>query len=169
MTHARDHYANWLREAHAMEAQGLVMLDAQSRRLQNYPELKLRMERHAEESRRHLQALEGLLGQLPSRGNFLFKDVAGKVTARFQGLSGIFIPDEVVKTMMAAYAFEHMEIAAYRVLIATADELDEPEARAIFENILEEETAMAAWLAGNLDDTTCLFLMRDERELQAKR
>src|SRR3546814_7679390 len=84
MTHARVHYANWLREAHAMEEQGLAMLVAQTRRLQNYPELKLRMERHAEESRRHLQALQGLLGQLPSRGNFLFKDVAGKVTAGFR-------------------------------------------------------------------------------------
>lgn len=167
MTHARDHYANWLRDAHAMEEHGLAMLTAQSRRLQNYPELKLRIDRHAEETRRHLQVLQGLFDQAGS--NSLLKDTAGKVAARIQGLSGVFTSDEVVKGAMAAYAFGHVKIATYRVLIAAADELGEAEAETVFEAMVEEETAMVEWLAGNLGETTRLFLIRDERELQAKR
>jgi ferritin-like metal-binding protein YciE len=77
--------------------------------------------------------------------------------------------DEVVKGTMAAYAFEHTEIATYRVLIAAADELEEREMKEVFERILAEEVAMANWLELHLDEITRVFLMRDERDLQAKR
>jgi ferritin-like metal-binding protein YciE len=43
------------------------------------------------------------------------------------------------------------------------------EAKAIFERILAEEVAMADWLEANLDAITRVFLMRDERDLMAKR
>jgi ferritin-like metal-binding protein YciE len=62
-----------------------------------------------------------------------------------------------------------MEIASYKVLIAAADELDEMEAKTVFERILGEEIAMANWLEANLDAITRVFLMRDERDLMAKR
>ena len=55
------------------------------------------------------------------------------------------------------------------MLIAAADELDEPEAVAVFEHILSEEEDMAEWLNDNIDSITRIFLMRDERDLQAKR
>ena len=77
--------------------------------------------------------------------------------------------DEVVKGCMSTYAFEHMEIATYKVLIAAADELDEQEMKAELEGILAQEVAMAEWLDAHLDDITRVFLMRDERDLLAKR
>ena len=169
MAHMQEHYANWLRGAHAMEEQAVTMLAAQAKRLENYPLLKARIEQHLEETQAQEQALRLLLEKLPSGGFSLLKDVTGRVTATLQGLTGALTHDEVVKSAMGAYAFEHAEIAAYRVLIATADELGETEASAVFQNILQEEMAMASWLQDNLDDTTRLFLMRDERELQAKR
>lgn len=164
----QDHYAHWLRDAHAMEEQSVTMLTAQAKRIENYPLLKARIEQHLAETQRHEQALCGLLEQLPG-GRSIIKDVTGRLAATLQGLTGVLTPDEVVKGAMASYTFEHVEIATYRVLIAAADELGDAEARAIFEGILQEEVAMAAWLEENLDDTVRLFLMRDERELQAKR
>jgi ferritin-like metal-binding protein YciE len=77
--------------------------------------------------------------------------------------------DEVVKGAMNGYAFSHLQIAQYRVLIATADELDEHHAKDVFEGILAEEVVMADWLEANLDMITRVFLMRDERDLMAKR
>lgn len=169
MAHTQDHFANWLRDAHAMEEQAVTMLAAQAKRIENYPLLKARIEQHLAETKQQVVALQKLLDKLPNRRMSMLKDVTGRLTATLQVLGGALTQDEVVKGAMAAYAFEHVEIATYRVLIAAADELGETEAQAVFEGILEEEMAMASWLQDNLDDTTRLFLMRDERELQAKR
>jgi ferritin-like metal-binding protein YciE len=168
LAHMQDHYAHWLRDAHAMEEQAVTMLSAQAKRIENYPLLKERIEQHLAETQGHERALRILLDALPG-GRSIIKDVTGRVAATLQGLTGVLTPDEVVKGAMASYAFEHVEIATYRVLIAAADELGETDASAVFNGILQEEIAMAAWLQHNLDDTTRLFLMRDERELQAKR
>ncbi len=167
--HMKDHFAAWLRDAHALEKQALTMLTSQAKRLQNYPELKERIEAHILETQEHLRLLQGLLDALSSGGSSLVRDLTGRLAGTAQGLGAVLTSDEVVKGAMAGYAFEHMEIAAYRVLIAAADELGEVEAKAVFERILEEEIEMADWLAGNLDDTTRLYLLRDERDLQAKR
>ncbi|MCJ8520115.1 ferritin-like metal-binding protein YciE [Pseudorhizobium tarimense] len=169
MAHMQDHYAHWLRDAHAMEEQAISMLSAQAKRIENYPLLEARIEQHLTETRGQEQALRTLLDKLPSGRSSALKDATGRLAAMLQGMTGALTQDEVVKGAMTSYAFEHFEIATYRVLIAAADELAETEAKAVFEQILQEETAMAAWLQDNLDDTTRLFLMRDERDLQAKR
>ena len=167
--HMKDRFIAWLRDAHAMEEQALTMLTAQAKRIQSYPELKAQIERHVLETQEHLRLLQELLDTLPSGGISLVRDLTGRLAATAQGLGGVLTSDEVVRGAMAGYAFEHMEIAAYRVLIAAADELGEVEAKAVFERILQEEIAMADWLEGNLDDTTRLYLLRAERDLQAKR
>jgi ferritin-like metal-binding protein YciE len=170
MTHARDNFLAWLRAAHAMEEQAITTLSAQSRRIESYPDLKARIVQHLHETEEHAEALKTLLDRFSGAGGVLaIKDIAAKLTARAQGVGGMLTSDEVVKGAMASYAFEHMEIASYRVLIAAADELDEMEAKAIFERILAEEVAMADWLEANLDAITRVFLMRDERDLMAKR
>ncbi len=170
MTHARDNFLAWLRAAHAMEEQAIITLSAQSRRIESYPDLKARIVQHLHETEKHAQALKALLDQFSGTGSALvLKDMAAKLAAKAQGVGGMLTSDEVVKGAMASYAFEHMEIASYKVLIAAADELDEMEAKTVFERILSEEIAMANWLEANLDAITRVFLMRDERDLMAKR
>lgn len=90
------------------------------------------------------------------------KDVTGKMMAMAQGLSGMFVSDEVVKACLASYAFEHMEIASYRALIAAADTCGDLETRRVCEENLTEEEAMADWLAIHLPATVREFLIRDE-------
>ncbi len=170
MAHARDNFLAWLRAAHAMEEQAVTMLSDQSRRIENYPDLKAKVVQHLEETERHAQTLKTLLDRFAGSGGILtLKDMAAKLSAKAQGVGGMLASDEVVKGVMGTYAFENLEIATYRVLIAAADELEEEEAKAIFEGILEEEVSMAAWLEQNLDPITRVFLMRDERDLLAKR
>lgn len=86
----------------------------------------------------------------------------GKFVATGQGLSGAFAADEIVKGAMASYTFEHMEIAAYKVLIAAADACGDPDTSAVCQRILGEEMAMAKWLDENLEAVTEKFLARDE-------
>lgn len=169
MAHAQDNYIAWLRNAHAMEEHSVIMLTAQAKRIENYPDLKARIEQHLIETRAHVRALEALLERLPVGGISSFKDALGRLTASAQGVGSMLASDEVVRSTSAGYAFEHLEIATYRVLIAAADELSDSAAKAVFERILEEEIAMAHWLEANLDNVTRVFLMRDERDLQAKR
>lgn len=168
MTHLRDNFIAWLKSAHAMEEQAITMLTAQTRRLENYPDLQARLVAHLDETRNQAEELQSLLNRLSGSVSPL-KDIAGRLAATVQGIPGMLVSDEVVRTMASAYAFEHLEIATYRTLLSAADELDEIEAATVLERILEEEVAMAKWLEDNLDGVARIFLMRDERDLQAKR
>jgi ferritin-like metal-binding protein YciE len=90
---------DWLRDAHAMEKQAEQMLSNTARRIENYPELKARLERHLDQTRRQ----------------------ADLVRSCIERLGGLFVGDEVVKGSMASYVFEQMEIASYRTLMAAAE------------------------------------------------
>lgn len=161
-------WIDWLRDAHAMEAQAETMLNAQIGRLETYPAVKMRMEQHLRETEAQRAALRRLLESHGESASGL-KDTMGKIMAAGQGLSGVFASDEVMKGALAGYTFEHMEIASYRMLIAGAQELGLTDAVAVLEPILQEEIAMADWLGENLAPLTRSFLARSESDLQAKR
>lgn len=168
MTEARNTFLDWLRDAHAMEAQAETMLTSQIGRLESYPDLKMRMEQHLRETEAQRNALGDLLESL-GEDRSVMKDTMGKLMAAGQGLSGLFVADEVVKGSLASYTFEQMEIASYTMLIAAAEAVGERQAVQILSGILAEEQAMAAWLAENLQPLTRSFLARQDSELQAKR
>jgi ferritin-like metal-binding protein YciE len=84
-------------------------------------------------------------------------------------MGGLFADDEVVKGAMASYTFEHMEMSAYKVLISTAAVLEDSTAIPVLEQILAEEQAMADWLFDHMDQTTRIFLARDEAGIPARR
>uniref|UniRef100_UPI0024E04E45 DUF892 family protein n=1 Tax=Escherichia coli TaxID=562 RepID=UPI0024E04E45 len=44
-----EHYHDWLRDAHAMEKQAESMLESMASRIDNYPELRARIEQHLRE------------------------------------------------------------------------------------------------------------------------
>lgn len=165
---ARETWMNWLRDAHAMEAQAETMLNAQIGRLETYPAVKMRMEQHLRETEAQRESLGRLLETHGESASGL-KDTMGKMMAAGQGLSGVFAADEVMKGSLASYTFEHMEIASYKSLIAGAQELGLTDAVAVLEPILQQEMAMADWLAENLAPLTRSFLARTDSDLQAKR
>ena len=144
-----------------MEEQAETMLSSQAKRIKNYPELKAQIERHLEETKRQGQLVRGCIERLGG-GTSTVKDTAAKMMAFGQGLSGLFVGDEVVKGSLASYTFEHMEIASYKILIAAADEAGDQQTKRVCEEILQQEQAMAAWLESHLADTTRKYLAREE-------
>src|SRR3546814_19838042 len=80
------------------------------------------------------------------------------LTAFGQAMSGLFVSDEVVKGSMASYTFEHMEISAYRSLIAAAEAVGDQQTKQVCKEILAEEEAMASWLGEHLALVTSRFL-----------
>lgn len=152
---------DWLRDAHAMEEQAEKMLSATSDRLKHYPELKARIDEHLVETREQARLVRTCIER---RGGDTSgtKDFMAKMTAMAQGLSGMFVEDEVVKATLASYTFEHMEIASYRALIAAAEAVGDAETQQVCARILPQEEAMAKWLADHLPGTVTKFLSRSE-------
>jgi len=164
---ATEHLQAWLRDAHAMEEQAITMLTSQSSRLENYPELKAQIDKHLQETRDQADMLERCLERLHG-GTSSIKDITGKIVAIGQGLSGLFVGDEVVKGTLASSTFEQMEIASYKILIAAADHVGDQETKRVCETILQQEIAMAEWLDRHADAITHKFLDREERNVTAK-
>ncbi|MDU4253464.1 ferritin-like domain-containing protein [Pseudomonas sp.] len=169
MTSKKDNLLDWLRDAHAMEQQAEKMLEAQAGRLENYPQLKTRIQQHLEETRGQQRLLEGCLERLGSSPSTL-KDIGGKLMAFGQAMGGMTVSDEVVKGAMSGYVFENMEIAAYTVLITAAQEVGDNATEAALKEILPQEVAMADWLREHLPEITRAFLARDHADVdEAKR
>lgn len=156
---SRDQLLTSLRNAHAMEAQAETMLKGQAGRLENYPELLARVERHIEETQNQKQLVGRCLEQLGDSPSGI-KDAGGKMMAMGQSLSGMAFDDEVLKGVIASYAFEHFEIASYRMLVAMAEHCGERDIQRTCESILKEEEGMAAWLEQHMPDITQDFMAR---------
>jgi ferritin-like metal-binding protein YciE len=154
-----ENVADWLRDAYAMEQQAETMLTSQAGRLEHYPKLRARIEQHIEETRGQQELIKGCLDRLGESPSTI-KDLGAKIMAMGQGVSGMFVSDEVVKGAMAGYVFEHLEIASYTSLIAAAKAIGDTETQRVCEQILPQEQAMAKWLLEHIPELTTAFLER---------
>jgi ferritin-like metal-binding protein YciE len=167
MAVSRENLTSWLRDAYAMENQAIEILEKQATRLEHYPELRAKVRSHLEETHRHAERVERCLHQLGTDTSAV-KTALGKMVGTAQQLSGLFASDEVLKSGIADYAFEHYEIASYKTLIAAAAEAGEDQVGTILEQNLREEEEMAAWLAWHLPEVTRQYLQREAAEQTAK-
>lgn len=169
MASAEERLLEWLRDAHAMEEQAEQMLSGLAGRIENYPDVKAKIEEHLAETRVQAKTLRACIERRGGSTSTL-KDMTGKAMALAQSISGVFVGDEIVKGALASYTFEHMEIASYKILIAAAEAVGDEETRRACEGILAEEEAMARWIEQNLHRLTYRYLGREEiPELEAKR
>jgi ferritin-like metal-binding protein YciE len=158
----REHFLDWLRDAHAMEEQAETMMTAMASRLEHYPALKQRINLHIEETREQQRLLQTVLTRYDSDTS-TFKDVTGKIMATVHGAASMFASDEVLKGGWMSYAFEHFEIATYTTLIAGAEALGDTESVRVFQTILAQEVAMGDWLAEHMPETTQTYLALAEQ------
>jgi ferritin-like metal-binding protein YciE len=148
-----------LKNAHALERQAIEILERQGERLGAYPDLRDRVSRHLEESRKQQAAVGELLDRLGARPSAL-KEGVMSMMGNAQAMVHAAAEDEILKNVFACYAFEHYEIAAYRSLIAMAREGGFHDVEETCRQILAQEEAMAEWLGENLDATTRAYLVQ---------
>lgn len=164
-----EHYHDWLRDAHAMEKQAESMLESMAGRIDNYPDLRSRIEQHVTETKLQITVLEEIL----DRNNIsrsVLKDSMSKMAAFGQSIGGMFPSDEIVKGSISGYVFEQFEIACYTSLLAAANKAGDVASIPAIESILAEERAMADWLLKHIPQTTEEFLLRSEAEgVEAKK
>lgn len=167
MSRTRERLVEWLRDAHAAEEQAETMLNGMANRLENYPELRSRIEQHIRETQRQAELVRGCLEKLGESTSAL-KNTGARLMGLGQALSGMFVGDEVMKGMIASCAFEAMEVASYRILIETARAAGETETAQVCEQILKEEEEMESWLKQHIPETTKTYLAREESGVTAK-
>jgi ferritin-like metal-binding protein YciE len=140
---------SYLTDARAIEAQAAQLLQA-GPRIVGVPELVDAFRDHLVETREHQVLLEDRLharDAQPSR----FQNTALRLGA--VNLSAFFAvqPDTPVKLAGFAYAFEHLEIAAYELLRRVAERAADPETAELAERILADERAAAERIAATWD------------------
>ncbi|WP_067334280.1 ferritin-like domain-containing protein [Stappia indica] len=169
MTDMNETLNQWLRDAHAMEEQAEQMLDSQASRLESYPELASRIRQHLEETHSQRERLESCIERRGASSSSM-KDMAARLSALMQGMSSMMSSDEVMKGLLTSYAFEHFEVASYRILTAAAEAVGDSETARMCEAICKEEEAMASWLAGQIPEVTRTYLSRESADMdEAKR
>ena len=161
MASAEERLMEWLRDAHAAEEQAETMLTGMAKRIQNYPQLKARIEEHIQETKRQAELVRGCIERRGGSTSTI-KDAGAKLVAMGQAMSGMFVGDEVMKGSIASTAFEAMEIASYKILIATAEQVGDQETARVCQQILREEEAMEDWLKQNVATLTQQYLRREQ-------
>ncbi|EGK2389678.1 ferritin-like domain-containing protein [Salmonella enterica] len=164
-----EHYHDWLRDAHAMEKQAESMLESMASRIENYPDIKARIEQHISETKHQITMLEEVLDRNGISRSVL-KDSMSKMAAMGQSIGGMFPSDEIVKGSISGYVFEQFEIACYTSLLAAAKKAGDTASIPTIEAILKEAMQMADWLIKHIPQTTEQFLLRSEADgVEAKK
>src|SRR3954451_15357333 len=144
-----EELAKYLRDAHALEAQALQMLEAGPAIAELEPLAQVFRE-HLRETREHQRLVDERLDALDSRPGRLHA-----VAMRGGALNlGGFLkgqPDSPVKLAGFAYAFEALECGAYELLSRTAERAGDTETANVAKGILLNEQDTAQRVAATWD------------------
>ena len=158
---ARDLLIVGLRDAHAMEVQARELMERQSERTGDFPEVQAKLRRHLDETRQQLQRLEDCL-QRCGESESKFKDAAMSTLGNVVAMGHAIASDEILKNTFANNAFENYEIAAYKSLLALCKRAGIDLSSAL-ETSLQEEQQMAEWIDSHVEDVTLQYLAKEER------
>ena len=150
-------YHTGLRDMNALETTAIELTQRQAERLDNYPEMKAKLQHHHAESEAQARRLEDILNRHSTSTSGMKNTVTaviGNVAAAMHAPAS----DEVLKNTFANFAFEHQEIAAYTSLIAMAESLGDNTAVPLLQQSLAEEEQMAEWIRGQIVPTTERFM-----------
>jgi ferritin-like metal-binding protein YciE len=139
----------YLTDAHAIEAQAIQLLQA-GPRIAGSEELAEVFRDHLEETREQQRLVAERLrahDARPSRFQNTGMRIGGLNIGAFFGAQ----PDTPAKLAGFAFAFEHLEIAAYEMLRRVAERADDGETSAVAERIIAEERRAAERIAGTWD------------------
>lgn len=145
----RDHVEKHLAEVHAIESQSIALLD-KGTEICREPALARCFASHLGETRAQHALVERRLETLGGSASTL-QDAALALGGLNWGNFFRAQSDTPAKLVAFAYAVEHLEIAAYELLLRTARRIVDTETEDLCRRILEEERAMAERLAGSID------------------
>jgi ferritin-like metal-binding protein YciE len=139
----------YLADAYAIESQALQLLQ-QAQAITDEPDLKKVFSDHLDETRVQQAAVRARIdarGERPSRFKSVLLRVGGVNLGGFFGAQ----PDTPAKLAGFAFAFEHLEVAAYEQLQRVARRAGDDETARVAQRIAGEERAAAAAIRARFD------------------
>lgn len=164
---ARSAFIVGLKNAHATAREGRTMVEAQTKRLENYPDIKTRLETHLEDKDAQLGRIEKILEDL-GESRSAFKDAAMTTMATLGNAMNATAGDEVIKNSFGLLALAKFEAAAYETLILFGEAAGEQSALRPLQKSLSEERAIASFVEDNLRPTGMRFLQLKSEGRRAK-
>jgi len=146
----------YLQDAHAIEEQAVKLLENAPDAVDD-PDLGQLFRQHLQETRDHQRLVDERL-DARGGGSSTLKDAAMRAGALSWATFFETHPDTPGKLVAFAYAFEHLEIAAYEELKRVAQKAGDTETVRTADEILLQEQAAAAKLAEAFDRATDVAL-----------
>jgi ferritin-like metal-binding protein YciE len=156
----RKKLITYLEDAYALENEIVRVLDGHIKDAAKHPDVQQMIQQHLDETKQHRQRMEQCLdayGKKPSA-------VKGAGTSVLGGLMGAMSggrTDTLAKNARDEYVTEHMEIAAYEMLITTASAAGDQQTVQACEANLRDEVRMAKLLERNLPRVVLLGYQDD--------
>src|SRR3954449_8117505 len=147
----QEQLVKYLTDAHSIEVQALVQMKA-APKLAGSEQLARIYEEHERETEEHKRLVEERLearGASPSK----LKDVVGGATAVPFVLFAKAQPDTPGKLAAHALSYEHMELAAYELLMRIAARAGDTATVEVARRIRDQEQAMAERIEAHFDQT----------------
>jgi ferritin-like metal-binding protein YciE len=154
---AQEIYVIGLRNAHAMEVQARELMERQSDRTTDYPNVQMMLKKHLTETMDQISRLERCLIACGEDASPL-KDTAQSLLANMTAMFHAAADDEILKNTFANNAFENFEIAAYKSLIVLAEAAGRGADVQALQMSLAEEQRMAQWVDENVEKVTTAYL-----------
>lgn len=145
----QEQLVKYLTDVHSTEQNALSTLRTGAENVDD-PELAAVFRRHLTETEEHKRLVKQRLEALDASPSTL-KDVAQKSVAAVTGAVANAAPDTAGKMAIQAYAFEHLEIASYRMLRQVADRAGDQETVRVADQILAQEQGAAEQLSDLLE------------------
>lgn len=149
MPDIEEKLVSYLTDAVALEENVEVMLAGLIRTTED-PALRSRLQQHQDETRIQADRLRARLEAHGASASTV-KGVAAKAGAAVKGVLDAARGDTAGKNLRDAYATEHVEIAAYQLLMRVATRAGDVDTAEVARTNLAEEQAMAEFLDGCWD------------------
>jgi ferritin-like metal-binding protein YciE len=146
----RQQLTKYLADAHALEEQAVRLLERGSS-IARDSTLSSIFEEHLAETREHEELVEARLKALDASPSWI-KDAALRLGALNWGAFFQAQPDTPGKLAAFAYAFEHLEIAGYELLLRVAERADDQETVSTARTIAAQERHATEQVAGAFDE-----------------
>jgi ferritin-like metal-binding protein YciE len=145
----RDQVVNYLTDVHSIEVQALAQM-RKAPDIAGDKRISAIFRRHEKETEDHERKVRERLEELDAKPSVL-KDLLGKATGGAFVLFARSQPDTPGKLVAHAFSYEHMESAAYELLIRVGERVGDATTVAIARMIRAQEQRMSERLAGCFD------------------
>jgi ferritin-like metal-binding protein YciE len=150
----------YLEDAYALENEIVRVLDGHIKDADKHPEVQQMIQRHLDETKQHRQRMEECLNAYGTKPSA----IKGAGTSILGGLMGAMSggrADTLAKNARDEYVTEHMEIAAYQMLITTAAAAGDQQTVQACQMNLRDEIHMAKLLEQHMPHVVTLGYQDD--------